>query len=87
MDFYFAHPYSSWERGTDENTNNLMRQYLPKSHSLMNVSFQKEIMDHLDLRPENALFSELLLRYSMNINPLHLLVESKQYDWFNRTNF
>ena len=53
----------------------------------MNVSFQKEIMDHLDLRPENALFSELLLRYSMNINPLHLLVESKQYDWFNRTNF
>lgn len=35
---YFAHPYASWERGTNENTNGLLRQYFPKQRSLAQVS-------------------------------------------------
>ncbi len=37
-DTYFAHPYHSWERGQNENANNLLRQYFPKSIELTNVT-------------------------------------------------
>jgi len=55
--FYFAHPYASWERGTNENTNGLIRQYLPKNRDLKTVSAAEEvmIMDRLNLRPRKCL--------------------------------
>jgi len=38
LPIYFAHPYHSWERGTNENTNGLLRQYPPKSDDLTQVT-------------------------------------------------
>jgi transposase, IS30 family len=54
---YFAHPYSSWERGTNENTNGLIRQYLPKHRDLSTLTSKEElmIMDRINLRPRKCL--------------------------------
>ena len=57
MDIYFAHPYSSWERGTNENTNGLIRRFLPKGTDFNNVSVErlKEIENNLNNRPRKVL--------------------------------
>ena len=50
---YFATPYHSWERGTNENTNGLIRQYVPKSASMKELTQQRcnEIARILNNRP------------------------------------
>ena len=56
-DFYFAHPYASWERGTNENTNGLIRQYFPKGMDFTAIT-QQEInhaMKRLNNRPRKRL--------------------------------
>ena len=55
--FYFANPYHSWERGLNEHTNGLIRQYLPKKSELLNVSKEEVIMiqNRLNHRPRKIL--------------------------------
>ena len=54
---YFAHPYSSWERGLNENTNGLIRQYFPKRRELLTVAREEieHAMDRLNHRPRKTL--------------------------------
>lgn len=50
---YFAHPYASWERGINENTNGLIRQYFPKGTDFSKVTDEQVqfVMDRLNSRP------------------------------------
>jgi IS30 family transposase len=57
LSLYFAHPYHAWERGTNENTNGLLRQYLPKGTDLTQVT-DEQLRSHvrqLNHRPRKCL--------------------------------
>ena len=55
-DIYFAHPYASWERGINENTNGLIRQYFPKDTDFSQVSDADiaHVMERLNNRPRKS---------------------------------
>jgi IS30 family transposase len=55
--FYFAHPYASWERGLNENTNGLMRQYFPKKHDFTTITEAEveHVTQRLNNRPRKTL--------------------------------
>jgi len=56
-DYYFCHPYSSWERGLNENINGLIRQYIPKGSSFEHLTAKeiKRIENRLNHRPRKSL--------------------------------
>ena len=53
VEYYFAHPYHSWERGANENLNGFVRQYFPKGSSFENKSneFVQSAVNILNNRP------------------------------------
>ena len=54
---YFADPYSAWQRGLNENTNGLIRQYVPKGSNIRNLTDEQveHIMKRLNNRPRKSL--------------------------------
>jgi IS30 family transposase len=55
-DFYFAHPYASWERGLNENTNGLVRQYFPKKSDFSKITGRQinKVVERLNTRLQDA---------------------------------
>lgn len=77
MPVYFCDPYSPWQRGTNENTNGLIRQYLPKSTDL-NLVTQQQLTDiefKLNNRPRKVLgfrtplevFNDLRIQHKLGV--------------------
>ncbi|PIW38373.1 MAG: IS30 family transposase [Hydrogenophilales bacterium CG_4_8_14_3_um_filter_62_83] len=56
-DIYFANPYHSWERGLNENSNGLLRQYFPKGMELTDITEEQvqEAVERINHRPRKAL--------------------------------
>ena len=54
---YFCDPYSSWQKGTVENVNKMVREYLPKNESHPNISHDKikNIENIINLYPRKCL--------------------------------
>jgi IS30 family transposase len=57
VDVYFCDPSSPWQRGTNENTNRLLRQYFPKKTSLrgFDQNYLDKIANKLNKRPRRIL--------------------------------
>lgn len=57
IDFYFADPYSAWQRGTNENSNGLLREYYPKKTDLAKIGVEELIKNIMELnnRPRKCL--------------------------------
>jgi len=57
LPIFFCFPYHSWEKGTNENTNGLIRQYFPKKkiHANIKLSDIRKIQDKLNHRPRKSL--------------------------------
>lgn len=55
--FYFAHPYHSWERGLNEYTNGLIRQYFPKNTDFKSVTDEEvcDVAEKINNRPRKSL--------------------------------
>ncbi len=64
-EFYFARPYHSWERGANENTNGLIRQYIPKGTDFSKLTYEMlaEIEWKLNHRPRKSLGYRTPLEY------------------------
>lgn len=70
---YFAHPYASWERGTNEHVNGLVRWYLPKGTDFSNISYGQiaQIESLINNRPRKCLGFKTPIEVASSFVALH----------------
>ena len=70
---YFAHPHSPWERGTNENTNRLLRQYFPKkTKATYSLAYLADCRQKINTRPRKCLnFASPAQHFSRCLKLLH----------------
>ena len=79
-DVYFAHPYHAWERGLNENTNGLLRQYFPKKMDFRKIDDNSidHAMESLNNRPRKTLGfatpNEVFFKDTNNMNNVALII-------------
>jgi IS30 family transposase len=77
---YFAHPYHAWERGLNENTNGLLRQYFPKKLDFRTINDMniQHAMERLNNRPRKTMGyatpNEVFLRDNSNMDSVALKI-------------
>ncbi len=81
--FYFANLYHSWERGLNEHTNGLLRQFFPKGTNFKIVSPEEveKAVELINNRPRKCLDYRTPLKYSINYfqTLMHFIVELANY--------
>ncbi len=74
VEFYFARPYHSWERGANENTNVLIRQYIPKGTYFGELT--DEMLDEIEWKQNHMPRKSLSYR-----TPLEYCIELFNFDF------
>ena len=70
---YFAEPHKPWQRGTNENTNDIVRFFFPKGFDFRTITDEdvQFVEDLINTAPENVSVGKRLPKFSLNV--LHLL--------------
>lgn len=83
VEFYFPEPHQPWTRGTNENTNGLLREYFPKHQDInqwSEVDIQ-QVINKLNLRPRKCLGWKHLMKFTSKIVALGLTIQDTNYKY------
>lgn len=73
VNFYFADPYSAWQRGSNENSNGLLREYYPKKTDLAKISVNELIQNLMELNSRPRKYIDYQTPFNRFMHELSLL--------------